>query len=163
MRKKLSKTQKTKNARAYKQIRKEYDKIVEKFKAAGKLKELETSYLGFKHRVLARKDAYDMTLKAAIKKEANTESFTTAAERSRDNLVNMLKNDHPEAWKELRNLSRYEGPTIRDEEGKITFKKGQFIKMNIRWNKEAKRYEVNGKYYIDISNSPESVSIEEIK
>ena len=147
MRKKLSKTQKAKNARAYKQIRKEYDKLIEKFKSLDK--EVPISYKGFKNRVLARKDAYGMKLKAAIKKEANTETFVSAGERGRANFVNMLKNDHPDAWKELRNLSRNE--------------RGQYIKMDIKWNKEAKRYEVNGKYYVDITNSPQEVIIEEIK
>ena len=145
--KKLTKTQKKKNAAIYKKIKKEYNKITEKFEAVGKKNPI--SYRGFKNRVLSRKEAYDLSLKEAIKKEANTETFVNPGERAKTNFINMLKDKHADSWNELKLKSRD--------------KFGRFKKMDIKWNKEDKRYELNGEYYIDINNSPEEVIIGEIK
>lgn len=158
MAKKLTKTQKAKNRAAYKNIRKEYDKV--KGKAP-------VSYMQFKHRTQSRAKRDGISIKAAAKREARTETFLTAAERSRENLIGAIKEKHAEAYSELRNLSRYSGKTIRDENGKITKKAGQFesIAGNLTWDKEKKGYILNAgdkRYFIDITNSPEEVNITEI-
>ena len=120
MTKKLSKTQKAKNKAAYKAIRREYEKV--KAKAP-------VSYIQFKRRVKARAKSDNMTIKAAAKREARTETFLTAAERSRENILSGIKTKHREVYDEIRNLNklnRYSGKTIRDKNGKITKRAGQF-------------------------------------
>lgn len=143
MRKKLTKTQKAKNKAAYKAIRKEYDKV--KGKAP-------VSYMQFKHRAQSRAKRDDISLKEAAKKEARTETFLSAAERSRENLLESLKEKHSESYSELRNLSRSKG-------------KYQSVKNNLSWDKERKGYVLNAdgkQYFIDVTNSPEEVNITEI-
>ena len=117
MAKKLSKTQKTKNKAAYKAIRREYEKVKDK---------APVSYIQFKRRVKARAKSDNMTIKSAAKREARTETFLTAAERSRENIISGIKTKHREVYDELKNLSRYSGKTIRDENGRITKRAGQF-------------------------------------
>lgn len=117
MAKKLTKKQKAKNKSAYKAIRREYEKV--KAKAP-------VSYIQFKRRVQARAKSDKSTIKSAAKREARTETFLTAAERSRENLLSAFKTKHREVYDELKNLSRYSGETIRDENGRITKKAGQF-------------------------------------
>lgn len=142
-RKKLSKTQKAKNKAAYKNIRKEYDKVKDK---------APVSYIQFKRRVKSRAERDDISIKEAAKKEARTETFLTAAERSRENLVEAIKTKHSEAYFELKNLSRSKG-------------KFQSIKDNLTWDKSRGGYvlKASGKnYFVDVSNSPEEVNIMEI-
>ena len=120
MAKKLSKTQKTKNKAAYKAIRREYEKVKDK---------APVSYIQFKRRVKARAKSDNMTIKSAAKREARTETFLTAAERSRENIISGIKTKHREVYDEIRELNklnRYSGKTIRDENGKITKRAGQF-------------------------------------
>ena len=120
MAKKLSKTQKTKNKAAYKAIRREYEKVKDK---------APVSYIQFKRRVKARAKSDNMTIKSAAKREARTETFLTAAERSRENILSGIKTKHREVYDEIRELNklnRYSGKTIRDENGKITKRAGQF-------------------------------------
>ena len=120
MAKKLSKTQKAKNKSAYKAIRREYEKVKDK---------APVSYIQFKRRVKARAKSDNMTIKSAAKREARTETFLTAAERSRENILSGIKTKHREVYDEIRELNklnRYSGKTIRDENGKITKRAGQF-------------------------------------
>ena len=117
MAKKLSKTQQTKNKAAYKAIRREYEKVKDK---------APVSYIQFKRRVKARAKSDNMTIKSAAKREARTETFLTAAERSRENILSGIKTKHREVYDELKNLSRYSGKTIRDGNGRITKRAGQF-------------------------------------
>lgn len=143
-RKKLSKTQKAKNKAMYKNIRKEYNKL--------KSNDYNISYVGFKQRVLSRAKADNMTVKAAAKREARTESFWTAPERSRENLLAGIREKHAEAYSELKNLSRVKG-------------KYQSIKDNLTWDKKRNGYVLSAgdkQYFIDVSNSPEEVNITEI-
>ena len=143
MAKKLTKTQKAKNRAAYKNIRKEYDKV--KGKAP-------VSYMQFKHRTQSRAKRDGISIKAAAKREARTETFLTAAERSRENNLEGIKEKHREAYDELRNLSRSKG-------------KFQSIKDNLSWDKDRKGYILNAgdkQYFIDVTNSPEEVNITEI-
>ena len=120
MAKKLSKTQKAKNKAAYKAIKREYEKVKDK---------APVSYIQFKRRVKARAKSDNMNIKSAAKREARTETFLTAAERSRENILSGIKTKHREVYDEIRNLNklnRYSGKTIRDENGKITKRAGQF-------------------------------------
>lgn len=125
MAKKLSKTQKAKNKAAYKAIRREYDKV-KYSKENYKDGKMIIDYKGFKNRTLARAKKDKMTIRAAAKREARTQSFLTAAERSRENILSGIKTKHREVYDEIKNLSRYSGKTIRDENGRITKRAGQF-------------------------------------
>lgn len=143
-RRKLNKTQKAKNKAAYKNIRKEYDKIENK---AG------VSYVQFKRRVKSRAAKDNISIKSAAKKEARTETFLSAGERSRENLLEAIKTKYSETYKELKNLSRSKG-------------KYQSIKENLTWDKDQKGYILqagNKQYFIDVTNSPEEVTVTEIK
>ena len=125
MAKKLTKKQKAKNKAAYKAIRREYEKV-KNSKENYKDGKMIIDYKGFKNRTLARAKRDKMTIRAAAKREARTDSFLSAAERSRENLLAGLKEKHREAYDEIKNLSRYSGKTVRDKNGKITKKAGQF-------------------------------------
>ena len=121
----------------------------------------------FRNRIIARirdnmkvKDKLDLTdeqilasasereVKKYIRKEINSESFTSAAERSRTNLVNSLKEDFPEQYKEL----------------KTKLGQGKFgsIKSSLVWNQQFGGYVMDGRYLIDVSNSPKTVNIVEL-
>ena len=142
-RRKISKTQKAKNKAAYKNIRKEYDKVKDK---------APVSYMQFKRRVKSRAANDNISIKEAAKKEARTETFLKAPERSRENLIEAIKTKHTEAYSELKNLSRSKG-------------KYQSIKDNLTWDKDRKGYVLNAEgkqYFIDITNSPEEINITEI-
>lgn len=142
-RKKLSKTQKAKNKAAYKNIRKEYDKVKDK---------ADVSYIQFKRRVKSRAAKDEISIKEAARKEARTETFLKAPERSRENLIEAIKTKHSDAYKKLKNVSRSRG-------------KFQSIKDNLTWDKSRNGYVLNAdgrSYFINITNSPEDVEIEEI-
>ncbi len=142
-RRKLTKKQKAKNAAEYKNIRKEYNKVKDK---------APVSYIQFKRRVKSRAAKDDISIKEAAKKEARTETFVSAAERSRENLIEAIKNKHSEAYKKLKNASRSKG-------------KFQSIKENLSWDKKRNGYVLNSggkQYFIDVTNSPEDVEVEEI-
>ena len=143
-RKKLSKAKKAKNKAEYKAIRKEYNKVKDKAP--------NVSYIQFKHRAQSRAKRDDISIKEAAKKEARTETFLKASERSRENLIEALKTKHREAYDELKNLSRNKG-------------KFQSIKGNLTWDTNRNGYVLNSggkQYFVDVSNSPEEVNIEEI-
>ena len=147
MAKKLSKTQKAKNKSAYKAIRREYEKVKDK---------APVSYIQFKRRVKARAKSDNMTIKSAAKREARTETFLTAAERSRENILSGIKTKHREVYDEIRELNK-----LNRDRGRF-----QSIKANLTWDTERKGYILNsnGKnYFIDVSNSPEDVKMTEIK
>lgn len=101
----------------------------------------------FKHRVLARAKAENITIRKAAVKERNTESFVSAGERSRFNLTSSIKEQFPEVYAEMKRINR----GLRNE-------KGQFTSMykNMKWSKEFNGY-VLGDYVIDVSNSPKGV------
>lgn len=142
-RKKLSKTQKARNKAAYKAVRKEYNKVKDK---------AQVSYVQFKRRAVSRAKRDNTSLKEAAKKEAHTETFVSSAERSRENLIEAIKTKHKEAYDQLKNLNRNKG-------------KYQKIQTNLEWDKGRGGYILNTgekKYFIDVSNSPEGVDIEEL-
>ena len=138
--KKLTQTQKNKNRNTYKQIRKVYDR----------LEEPNISYKQFKRRTMSRMAAEGTSALHAAKREANTETFVSAAERSRTNLINSLKENFKEEYQKLRNLSR-------DAEGRF-----MSVKDNLTWDKDRKGYYLqtpSGNYFINVDNSPETISI----
>lgn len=147
MRTKLTATQKRKNKNIYKKIRKGFDEVSDKNPII--------SYKQFKNRVQAQMEADpNLSLKKAIKKVQNTETFTSAAERSRANFIEALKKDFTAEYQEIRNLSRT--------------KKGHYKKLELEWTKHGDKwgYSFIGlqglRYFIDISNSPEEVNVYEI-
>ena len=147
MKKKLTKTQKLKNQKKYETIRKAYNEVKDKNKFV--------TYKQFKNRVQAQMEANpSLNLKSAIKKVQNTESFTSAAERSRTNFIEALKKDFAEEYKQIRSLSRDE--------------KGKFKKLELEWTKHGGSWGysfigVQGlRYFIDVKNSPEEVLVYEI-
>ena len=143
--KKLTKRQKAKNRAMYNAIRREYNKVKDKAP-------IKISYMQFKHRTLSRAKRDDMSVKAAAKREARTDTFLTAAERSRENLLEAIKENYNETWEELKNLSRNKG-------------RYQSVKDNLTWDKQRNGYVLNAgdkQYFIDVTNSPEEVNIMEI-
>ena len=64
------------------------------------------SKIQFRHRVQATMKAYDLSPLQAAKKVLNTESFTTAAERSRTNLLNSMRKEFNADYKDLVKLNR---------------------------------------------------------
>jgi len=138
MRKKLTATQKAHNARIYKQIRKQYNKIADKN---------VMTYVEYKNEVFLRANADKINVKQAAIKLNNTELFVTRAERSRTNLINSLKKEHNYVFKKLKQLSRNE--------------KGQFVAMsnNLVWDRDLDGYILSGRYLIEVSNSPEEVNV----
>lgn len=145
MSKKLTKTQKRKNEALYKRIRKAYNEVKDKNEYI--------TYKQFKNRVMAQKEANpNLSWKEAIKKEKRTETFFSAAERSRENLLNKLKIEYTKEYKEIRNLSRT--------------KEGKFKSLDLIWDKDRGGYTFIGKggktYFIDVTNSPEEVRVYEI-
>ena len=151
MKKKLTNKQKLKNQKKYKEIRKGYNEVKNKNKLV--------TYKQFKNRVQAQMEANpSLNLKGAIKKVQNTETFTSAAERSRINFIKALKKDFAEAYKKIRNLNR-------EENGR--FKKK--AELELEWTEHDKRWGysfigIHGvKYFIDVKNSPEEVLVYEIQ
>lgn len=143
---KLTKRQKAKNKVAYKNIRKEYEKIKDK-------SPVPITYMQFKQRVMSRAKADNMSIKEAAKRETRIDTFWTPAERSRDNLLAGIKEKHSEAYSRIRKLSR-------NEKGRFTS-----VKDNLKWDKQRGGYVLksgNKSYFIDVTNSPEEVNIEEI-
>jgi hypothetical protein len=152
MRRKLTKAQKAKNKAAYKTIRKEFNKVKNNPENYDNGK-LIVDYKGFKNRTLARAQRDNISVKQAAQKEARTESFKSAADRSRENLIESIKTKHRGEYEELKNLSRSKG-------------KYQSIKDNLTWDKNKNGYVLNAggkQYFIDITNSPEEVTIQEIQ
>lgn len=143
-RNRLTLRQKKKNEARYNKIRAGYNEV--------KDKNSDISYKQFKKRVEAQMEANpNYTLKEAIKKVQNTETFTTAAERSRENFISALKKDFADEYKQIRNLSRTET--------------GKFKKVELEWIKYGNKwgYSFVGvaslRYFIDVSNSPNEIRI----
>lgn len=116
----------------------------------------------FRHRVQATMDAYDLSPQQAAKKVLNTERFVSAAERSRTNLLNAMRKEFNADYKELVKLNRQ---ISRDKKGLFTS-----LKANLQWDENLGTYTLSGtrngkpvKYMIVTTNSPQSVSIEEIE
>lgn len=144
-------TQKVKrvNRSKYKNIRKAFNKL----KREGRLPETytgELTYLQFKHRVEWREEAEGLSTKKAITKEMNTETFVSPAERSRRNFIQGLKEHFKDDYNDLVKKSR-------DKQGRF-----KSIMENLVWDNERKGYILGGKYFVDVSNSPEEVIIFEI-
>lgn len=105
------------------------------------------SYRQFKQQVKYRMKTDRLTARQAAYKYLNTEVFTSKAERSRYNLVESIKEQFPEAYKEMSRINR----GIRSKEGRATRLLG-----NLKWSKDFNAYTL-GDYIIDVSNSPKGV------
>lgn len=108
----------------------------------------------FKNRVMARAKSEGITIRKAALKERNTESFVSAAQRSRYNLTEKIREEFPEQFKQLTEINR----GVRDS-------KGRFTKLynNLVWDKQRKGYVITDRYeqeyLIDVSNSPKTIGI----
>ena len=118
-----------------------------------------------KHRIQASMKLYDLTAKQAGKKVLNTQEFTTAAERSRKNILQAMRKEYHDEFEKLVNLNKEIG---RDEHGRFTS-----LKNNLIWDKELKAYVIIGhrkvgndwvqvKYMIVTTESPKRMFVEEI-
>ena len=103
--KKLTKAQKARNRAKYNYIRRAWERT-----------DKSITYKQFKNRVLARAEAKGISYKEATRKEMNTETFVTAGQRSRHNLIQAIKEKHDLEYKELRNLARDRGKYISIED-----------------------------------------------
>lgn len=87
--------------------------------------------------------------KRAVEKLRNSEEYTSAAERSRYNMKEAMKN-YDGAWDEYKRLSRRRV-------------NGRFVKQEWTWNTEHNGYTFIGSdgftYLIDVTNSPEEITI----
>ena len=115
----------------------------------------------FKNRVLARAKSEDITIRKAAIKEKNTESFTSAAERSRTNLLDKIREKYDQgpnsAWEDLKRINRQ----IRDPQGHFTS-----MRSNMVWDRDLHGYVIGddftGMYLIDVTNSPEDIFVTKI-
>lgn len=86
----------------------------------------------------------------------NTEAYTSAAERSRNNMKQMMKERFSDSWEEFNSLRQK-----RDE-------RGRYIKINnqMHWNTEMGGYtfidEEGHTRFIDVSNSPEEIKFTDL-
>lgn len=103
----------------------------------------------FINQVKAIREVEGGTIKSAINKVANTAAFTPYAERAANNIIEATKKF--KKFKELSILNR-------DEQGHF---KG-FDKTQLRWDTTRGGYVYMEKYLIDVSNSPENISIVEL-
>lgn len=139
--KKLTKVQKARNRAKYNYIKRAWERS-----------DRAISYKDFKARVLARAESKGISYKEATKKELNTNTFTTAGQRSRHNLIQAIKEKHDLEYKELRNLARDRGKYISLED-------------NLDWDENYGTYVLragDNSYLIDVTNSPEEVEIRAI-
>ena len=139
--KKLTKAQKARNRAKYNYIKRAWERT-----------DKSITYVQFKNRVLLRAEAKGISYKEATKKEMNTETFVSAGQRSRHNLIQAIKEKHDVEYKELRNLARDRGKYINIED-------------NLDWDEDYGQYVLRAgehHYLIDVSNSPEEVYIREV-
>lgn len=139
--KKLTKAQKARNRAKYNYIKRAWERT-----------DKSITYVQFKNRVLLRAEAKGISYKEATKKEMNTETFVSAGQRSRHNLIQAIKEKHDVEYKELRNLARDRGRYINIED-------------NLDWDEDYGQYVLRAgskNYLIDVTNSPEDVYIREI-
>lgn len=136
------------NTKSYRRQDKQIRKIYETT-GGTTVKGKPITYRQFKHRVSARMKSEDLTARQAALKERNTESFVSAAERSRYNLTQSIKRDFPQAYKEMSEINK----GLRNSQGRFTS-----MHSNLTWNKQYNTYQL-GEYIIDVSNSPKGVFI----
>ena len=150
-RKRMTKTQKAKKQAEYKQIRKAWKKLVAEQEREGIID--TTTYKGFKNRVLAKQMVGSYNIRTAIRKTIMSEAYTPPAERSRANLLEAIKENFNDVYKQIQQLAR-------DEKGRYK----NLIKA-MTWEKHNGKFgytftNARGvKYFIDVTNSPEQVLI----
>ena len=116
------------------------------------------TFTQFKHRVQARAKAEGTTIRKAAYREKNTLSFTSAAERSRTNLIDTMREKYPDYYRTLTNINKQ----LRDDKGHFTS-----IRSNMKWSKEYNAYMIGdsytGVFIIDVSNSPEQIYLTQVE
>lgn len=88
------------------------------------------------------------TIKRALDKLANTKAFTPYGERAVDNFLKGAKDVDPGFVKAL-------STAVRDEKGHFT----GFKKSELKWDNERRAYIYMGKIMIDVSNSPQQITM----
>lgn len=153
MSKRLTKSQKLKNARTYRIIREGYNQLMKN------KPETELTYKQFKNRVMAMRKATGKSTKQSIAKVFNTQDIVSPAERARNNLIKALRNDFSNEFKKITSLTR-------DPGGKFISK--DKLRSKLIWttfgNKRGYKFQSTSGdwYFIDLSNSPIGVNIIEI-
>lgn len=92
-------------------------------------------------------------IKKAARKTAHSETYVSASQRSRENIIHSLRTKFKDSFQEIKKLNR----EFRTKKGTFTSLKG-----NLVWSKEYNTYVLGGKYIIDVHNSPEEVNIIDI-
>lgn len=121
----------------------------------------QITFRQFKNRVKARAKIEGKTVLQAAKKERNTESFTSAAERSRTNLLDKIREKYStgpnSTWEDMKRINK----GIRDPQGHFTS-----MRENMVWDRDLKGYvignDITGMYLIDVTNSPEDIFVTRI-
>ena len=117
----------------------------------------EITYAQFRHRVIFKMSSEKLTAKQASLKELNTEVFVSKAQRSRNNLIDAIKDENPALLQEMYRINRQ----LRDEKGHFTS-----LRANMKWDKSKNGYvfgdDFVGQYLIDVSNSPKEIFITKI-
>ena len=108
------------------------------------------SYRQFKERVYAMMKIHGITARQAAQKVLNTESFTSAAERSRENLIHAIRKEFPEDYKIIVEYNR----RMRDAQGHFVS-----TKSNLEWSEYYGAYVLGGRYLIDVTDSPKQINI----
>jgi len=143
MRKKLTKAQKAKNKALYNYIRKQWIKANEKT-------DLKISYKEFKRMAISQATAYDLSIKEGAKKYAHSTRFMEREDIGKENLLEGLKNEFPDTYKELRSkMGRFD--------------KGETMMSRLSWDDNKQMYKFTNNsgdvFWVDISNSPKAAYI----
>lgn len=102
-------------------------------------------------------------VKTAMKTVVNSEQFVSAAERSRNNLMEGIKKSYPDTYKNIRKLlRRYNQQPSGQYAGSLKINYNE----QLEWDKDRRGYTFVGndgkRYMINIDNSPEDIYIQEI-
>lgn len=92
------------------------------------------------------KAVYETSINSAVKKYSESTVFTPYTERATNNIISALK-----SFGQLKPLTTM----IRDERGHFT----QFDKTQLRWDRDLGGYVYMGKVFIDVTNSPENITL----
>lgn len=92
------------------------------------------------------KAVYGTSINSAVKKYSESTVFTPYAERATNNIVSALKD-----FGQLKPLTTM----IRDERGHFT----KFDRNQLKWDRAAGGYVYMSKVFIDVTNSPESITL----
>lgn len=100
----------------------------------------------FKAQIGAYKTVYGTSIRGAVNKYAGSTAFTPYTERATDNLIQGLKE-----FGQFKALTT----SIRDARGHFT----KFDRSQLHWERDYGAYVYAGKVLIDVSNSPERITL----